>query len=83
MELLDDSLRAYLRNVQTQSTAWDLESYNDLQVASAANGKSLVRNLTLSKVLFAVSPSMVVPYSQLKPPDLPSAFVWFLLHPAY
>ena len=63
MELLEDQLKAYLRHVTTQSTAWDLESYNDLQVASAAQGKDLVRNLPSSKVLLAVSPSMVVPYS--------------------
>ena len=63
MELLEDQLKAYLRHVTTQSTAWDLGSYNDWQVASAAQGKDLVRNLPLSKVLLAVSPSMVVPYA--------------------
>ena len=83
MELMEDHLKAYLRQMTTQATAWDLGSYNDLQVGQAAQGKDLVRNLPLSKVLLAVSPSMVVPYSQLKPLDLPSAFVWFLLYPAY
>ena len=74
LEHLEDVLVGYVKKVGNEQ-AWQLYSYNTLNVTQAANGKDLWRVLQLLQCLVQVAPWAEIKYADLKPSSIISCEV--------
>jgi hypothetical protein len=77
LEHLEDVLVGYVKKVGNEQ-AWQLYSYNTLNVTQAANGKDLWKILQLLQCLVQVAPWAEIKYADLKPSSIISCDVVFL-----
>ena len=74
VERLEYVLEGYVEKVGVEQ-AWQLYSYNTLNVTQAANGKDLWRMLPLLQCLVQVAPWAEIKYADIKPHVLIFLFV--------